>query len=125
MKTALKGFLLDYAKTHPSNPFDEENYYGGSPIIGYHEDVNPDADNGDAWLESCTSYIWKVGTLTLLDDNKRDFGWVFIGIQRTSNEPPEFFGFYDLPEGENTDASRVIKRIVTCLQNSDCIFEDR
>ena len=119
---ALKAFLLDYAKQHDLQPLDEDRYWGG-PIIGYSEDINPDADNGDAWLENRTSYIWKVGTLAILDDNKRDFAYVFIGIQRTSGAAPEFFGFYHLPEGENTDAGRVIKRIVKCLQDSDIIFE--
>ena len=120
---SLEKFLLEYAKTHDLNPLDPESYWA-RPIIGYSEDVNPDADNGEAWLENRTSYIWKVGTLAILDDNKRDFAYVYIGIQRTSKHAPEFFGFYHLPDGENTDAGRVIKRIVKCLQDSDCIFED-
>lgn len=120
---ALKLFLTHYATQHELQPLDKEKYWA-SPIIGYSEDVSPDADNGDAWLKSGSSYIWKVGTLAILDDNKRDFAYVFIGIQRTSKHAPEFFGFYHLPEGENTDARSVVKRVLKCVQQSDIIFED-
>ena len=81
MSGMLREFLRTEARKSEHRPYDPDKYWGEHPIEGYAEDVNEDALT-NAWLDKSTSYIYKVGCLTLFDDNKRDFGWAFVGIER-------------------------------------------
>lgn len=75
----------------------------------YSENKNNDALS-DAWLENRTSYIYKVGVMTAIDNNKCDFVHVVIGTQRGENSEPELKGYFYFGEGENDDIGRTMKR---------------
>lgn len=89
--------------------------------VAYEEDVNPDAAS-DAWLESCTSFIYKIGVLSVVDANKCDFATVFIGHQRTPGAKPEFIGYLNWSDGENDDPKRSLARYVKLIQQSHFMF---
>jgi hypothetical protein len=91
-------------------------------IEGYAEDVNEDALT-NAWLDKSTSYIYKVGCLRLFDDNKRDFGWAFVGIERDPGDF-QYLGSLYFRDGENTDCGRVMRRVLACLAGCDIVFQD-
>lgn len=94
-----------------------------APIVRYEESVNPDAANGGAWLESNTSYIWKVGVLSIADGNKRDWAYLLIGHQREPNARFEFIGKLYWSDGENDDPGRCLRRYVECAARADVLFE--
>ncbi len=70
MKEFLKNYLIKEKKISPE-------YYR----FNYSEDVNEDALSND-WLESGTSFIYKVGVLTAVDSNKCDFAQIAIASMR-------------------------------------------
>ena len=94
------------------------------PIVSYQEDINPDAVNGDDWLENNTSYIWKVGVLSIADGNKRDWAHLLIGHQREPGATCEFIGKPNWYDGENDDPGRCLKRYIKCAELADVLFED-
>lgn len=95
-----------------------------APIVSYREDINPDAADGDAWLKNRTSYIWKVGVLSIADGNKRDWGYLLIGHQRMPDAECEFIGELYWRDGENDDPGKCLKRYVRCAEMADVLFED-
>lgn len=101
--------------------------YSYADFVGYEEDVNPDAEDGskDLWLESRTSYIWKVGTLVVIDGNKCDYASVVLGIQRDSDSLPEVIGTLDFKDGENTDIACTMKRFMDNLLQAHHLFRTR
>jgi len=92
------------------------------PIIVYREDANDDALTG-AWLDNETSYIWKVGVLSVVDGNKRDWGYLFIGHHRKPNYPFEFIGELCWGNGEKDDPGQCLERYLKCAKNADILFE--
>jgi len=94
------------------------------PIVAYQEDVNPDAINGEAWLKNETSYIWKVGVLSIADGNKRDWAYLLIGHQRDEKYGCELIGKLYYSDGENDDPGRCLKRALKCAQDADIVFDD-
>lgn len=88
---------------------------------GYSEDVNEDALS-DKWLESKTSYIWKVGTLAQWDSNKCDYIRVFIGHERAPGQY-EFIGMLHYSDGENDDPGRCLRRYPECLADVHPVFD--
>ena len=92
----------------------------------YKEGVNNDArsERSEAWLKNHTSYIWKVGVLTLVDANKCDWGYAWIGILRNDTSLPELVGKFMFPDGENTDVFRVVQRAVALMQGADILFQE-
>ena len=93
-------------------------------VTEYNEDINPDAINGDAWLDNNTSYIWKVATLSLIDSNKCDFVTVFIGHKRSPSHDPEFIGELYWQDGENDDIGRCLERYIECLRMGHSVFDN-
>jgi hypothetical protein len=81
--------------------------------VRYEEDVNPDALTR-AWLDNRTSYIWKVGVLTLADNNKLDWIHVLIGHEREPGKL-ELVGRFDYEDGENDDPARSVARAVELM----------
>lgn len=92
---------------------DAEDFFGCS--VSYSEDENADAINGDAWLENRTSFIWKVGTLGVVDGNKADWVRLYIGHQRSPRLAPEFIGELYWRGGENDDPGRCLRRYIATL----------
>ena len=75
----------------------------------YVEDVNEDALS-NKWLETQTSYIWKVGVLAVIDPNKCDWCYLHIGHQRNPKAEPEYVGCLCWRDGENDDIGRCLAR---------------
>lgn len=116
----LENFLRDRAHEISPNIFD-----GDYPDrVNYAENINPDAINGEAWLENETSYIWKVGVLMATDSNKCDWVNVFIGHQRGEGEAFEFIGHLFWRDGENDDIGRSLSRYLQCMRSSDSLFDN-
>ena len=95
------------------------------PYGSYQENISPDAiSDNDAWLNNGTSYIWKVGVLSVADGNKTDWIDVYIGVKRDEDSHPYIIGRLTFPDGENTDCGRVMKRVFKMLAMSNNVFED-
>lgn len=120
MKDVLKNFLLAIAEEKHA-----EDIADGYDSVNYKEDINPYAIDGDKWLDTHTSYIWKVGVLTLIDSNKCDYVYAFIGHQRSPDHAPEIIGQLYWKDGENDDIGRSLVRYVKCLSFIHPVFEDR
>lgn len=88
----------------------------------YSEDVNPDAIDGDAWLNSMTSYIWKVGVLAQWDSNKFDHARLFIGHEREPGSL-QYIGCLYWEGGENDDIGRSLERYVDIARWMHPVFE--
>jgi len=101
---------LLYSKADEISPLHEDFPDGRK----YEETVNPDAINGDAWLENNTPYIWKVGVLCQWDSNKFDYCRVFIGHEREPGNI-DFIGMLYWPDGENDDIGRSLQRYLHCI----------
>lgn len=87
----------------------------------YAEDTNPDAINGDAWLDNNTTYIWKIGVLAQIDSNKRDHASLFIAHERQPGRF-EFIGMLNWNGGENDDIARSIQRYVRLAASADPVL---
>lgn len=96
------------------NYLEQQGANRDNSFVRYKESINKDALT-EAWLENRTSYIWKVGVLTLIDNNKADFIHVAIGTQRMPQASPVVVGYFHFKEGENDDPTRVIERAVNLL----------
>lgn len=105
---SLEQFLKAEAEKFRPGILSDDNHY-----VRFHEDVNPDALDGDKWLKTNTSYIWKVGVLLLIDNNKCDWVHVFIGHERAPGKL-EFIGKLYFSDGENDDMGRSMKRYLEC-----------
>lgn len=106
--------MLDkFIKNEASKLFPD--LFGRSEWFHPHEmwrsSVNPDALDG-SWLESKTTYIYKVGTYIVSDDNKLDWLFAFYGYQRSKNGDYEFLGYLHFPRGENDDMTNTFQSIV-------------
>ena len=88
----------------------------------YQENINPDALSED-WLKNGTSYIYKVGVVTAIDNNKCDWVHVIIGVQRKFNSTPEVKGSFYFCNGENDDIKNVIKRSVELMRSIHPVFD--
>ena len=93
-------------------------------IVSYRENVNPYAIDGDKWLETNTSFIWKVGVLSVADGNKRDWCLLFMAQQRSPEHEFEFIGKLEWSDGENDDPGRCLRRMVKCSSQADILYED-
>lgn len=89
----------------------------------YTESVNPDALS-EAWLDNRTTYIWKVGVLSLIDSNKADFARIYIGHHRAPARPVELIGMLNWQDGENDDIGRSLRRYVDTVDGHHPIFEN-
>ena len=114
-KSSMKEFLLQKA--------DLSEYLKEWCQIKYRENINPDAINGDAWLDKGTTYIWKVGVLAVIDANKCDWVQVLIGHQRSPDRPMEFIGKLNWQDGENDDIGRSLDRYLDLMRSMDTVFE--
>lgn len=113
---SLKNFLIAEAdKVSPLNPEWPDRR-------AYHENVSEDAINGDAWLESGSSYIWKVGVLAQIDSNKCDYVRMFIAHERRPGQL-EFIGMLYWRDGENDDIGRSLRRYVKVASFIHPVFE--
>ena len=101
----------------------EECDLGDVYAVNFASDVNPDAINGDDWLENDTSYIYEIGVLTLIDSNKCDFIHVFIGQRRSADTAPEFIGYLYWRDGENDDPARTLQRVRKLLASTHPVFQ--
>jgi hypothetical protein len=95
-----------------------------TPIVSYVEDVNDDALSDD-WLANGTSYIWKVGVLSVADGNKRDWAYLFIGHHRDQHHGFEFIGRLNWADGENDDPARCLRRYLECAASADILFDEQ
>lgn len=91
--------------------------------VGYQENVNEDALT-DKWLETGTSYIWKVGVITAIDPNKCDWVYLAIGTQRSPRWPVDIIGHLSFKRGENDDIRATIDRAIKSLEMIHPVFEN-
>ncbi len=122
MKSELEKFLRDHVRNNASSAVTEYGIINTS----YAEHCNDDAIDGDRWLETGTSYIWKVGLLGVVDSNKADWGWLHIAHQRDDESKPEIIGALHWAQGENDDVGRCLQRYVYALNAShtmDSLFQ--
>lgn len=89
----------------------------------YAENVNPDALT-DKWIESNTSYIWKVGVLVVADPNKCDWVYLYIGHQRQPSAGFEFIGKLYWRDGENDDIGASLRRYVSLANSIHPVFDE-
>lgn len=120
VKRLVISSLEDFLRGEAKDILGEDRYV--APIVSYQEDVNDDAKT-DAWLDNNTSYIWTVGVLAVVDGNKRDWGYLFIGHQREPGAPFEFIGKLHWADGENDDPKRCLGRYIKCAKMADILFE--
>lgn len=115
----LRDFLVAEAqKSHPQI-FDREFI---ALQVGYAESISPDAIDGDKWLESRTSYIWKVGVLSVVDGNKSDWAHLFIGHWRSPEHDCELIGHLFWFDGENDDIARSLARYLKCAEYANTLL---
>ena len=90
----------------------------------YQASTNPDAIEGDRWLENGTSYIWRIGVLAQIDSNKCDYARLFIAHER---EPGwfEFIGELYWQDGESDDIGRSLARYLDCARQMHPVFDPR
>lgn len=105
----LDKFVQEKAKELFPDLFEHSEYF--HPNEMWRESVNPDALSGD-WLENDTTYIYKVGTYIVSDDNKMDWLYAFYGYQRQEDSGFEFLGYLHFPQGENDDMDRTFNSII-------------
>jgi hypothetical protein len=76
----------------------------------------------EGWLENSTSYIWRVGVLTRIDNNKADWMHVWIGHER---KPGQFqlIGHLEYADGENDDPGRCLARALWLLGHQHPSFD--
>lgn len=104
---SLRALLTEYAdKAMPK--YDSDEYYER-----YSDNTNQAALT-DAWLEDSSSYIWRVGVLTRIDNNKSDWMFAFIGHERAPGQF-EFIGSLHYADGENDDPGRCLARALELL----------
>jgi hypothetical protein len=90
---------------------------------GYYEDINKDAAT-NKWLDSQTSFVWKVGVLSIIDSNKCDWVHFALAIQKTPHSEIDIIGHFNFCDGENDDIGRVLKRMIGCLKQLHPVFEE-
>lgn len=90
--------------------------------IGYNETVCDNSDNRDfdeddnnslEFIEESKnySYVYRIGVLSMFDNNKSDFGEFHIGFQSDKDSEMIYMGKIDFEDGENMDITTTIKRI--------------
>ena len=114
--------MKDFLKQKLSEIYPSTIEYKDLMTLQYSEDVNEDVTTGD-WLENRTSFIYKVGVLAAIDNNKCDYVYIAIGTQRTESSEPVLKGSFYFNQGENDDMGRVIKRALNCLEFIHSAFE--
>lgn len=114
---------LEEAARKDGIDLDYKTDFGPLYNINYQNDVNPDAIDGDAWLENNTSYIHEIGVLTLIDSNKCDFIHVYFGQKRKPDWEPEVIGRMHWRDGENDDPARTLKRVRDVLASIHPVFQ--
>ncbi len=120
-EAGLEPGLLANGDIHPSRTLRRlHDVYA----VDFASDVNPDAIDGDEWLENGTSFIYEVGVLTLIDSNKCDFIHVFIGQRRGADTAPEFIGHLHWRDGENDDPARTLQRVRKLLRSIHPVFHE-
>lgn len=111
----LRQLLIDQANADTSR-YDPDNWHER-----YTEHDNPAALT-DAWLENSSSYIWRVGVLTRIDNNKADWMHVWIGHERRPGKT-EYIGHLHYADGENDDPGRCLMRALELLAMQHPSFE--
>lgn len=89
----------------------------------YHEDVNPDALDGDKWIENETSPIWKIGVIVLADSNKLDWASVFIAYEHEPGQQ-DFIGMLKWDGGENDFIGSSMKRAYELMKQRESVFQN-
>lgn len=87
----------------------------------YSQDTNDDALS-DAWLDKGSSYIWRVGTLSIWDANKCDWCGLVFGQRRDPDRRPEVIGSARWDDGENDDPARTFVRALTAAAMVHPVF---
>jgi hypothetical protein len=106
--------LEDFLRTEAHTRFDlagwdlEELADWPKPRIIYRENVHPDALT-DRCYESHTSFIWKVGVLSVIDGNKMDWMNVLMGYEVRPGHF-EIIGEFKFEQGENADLAWTLHR---------------
>ena len=89
----------------------------------YRQNTNDDAKT-DAWLASGTSYIWRVGVLTIWDANKCDQCGVVFGHRREPGYDHQVIGWANWSEGENDDPARTWQRVIDLAAETHPVFHN-
>lgn len=118
--TNLEDYLKGYARYQLRGISPGTHYDAGR--VSYTEDINPDVLDG-SWIHKQTSYIWKVGVLSIVDPNKADWAYLVIGHERLPGMR-EFIGIMRWKAGENDDIARCLRRYVECAGFNDTIFAE-
>ncbi len=111
MEQFLKDYLVNKKQVEP------EFYH-----FDYSEDINQDAITGD-WLENRTSYIYKIGVLAAIDNNKCDYVSIAFSSMRGENSQPEIKGYLEFSQGENDDIGSTMDRAFKLIQHMHPAFE--
>ncbi len=111
MSFELKKYILEKTGLSP-----ERNH------ITYREDKNNDALTNE-WLEQGTSWVYKVGVITVIDANKCDWVYFAVGIQKYKDSNVDVIGHFGFANGENDDIGRVLERAMELLKSIHPVFE--
>ena len=112
--------MEDFLKQELLKKIEAEEYYA----FDYNENVNQDALT-EEWLENNTSYIYKVGVMTAVDNNKCDFAHIAIATQRCDKSNPELKGYFHFNKGENDDMGLVLERAFELIKWMHPAFEPK
>ena len=119
----LRKYLESEAnKLHPDNFRHCDMLKGTEGVAHYAENVNPDALDDRKWLDNGTSYIWKVGVLAVIDRNKSDWAYLYIGHERAPGQY-QFIGFLYWENGENDDIALCLDRYLKCAASASNLFK--
>lgn len=88
----------------------------------YAENVNEDALS-NKWLDTGTGYIWTVAALAVIDPNKCDWVYLYIGHLRSPTAKPEYIGCLHWRSGENDDIGRCLRRYLEIAEFIHPVFE--
>lgn len=92
-------------------------YYIGynETICENHDNIDYDEDNRNSldFIDDSKnySYVYRIGVLSMFDNNKSDFGEFHIGFQSNKDGEMVYMGKIDFEDGENMDITTTIKRI--------------
>lgn len=114
----MRKFLEEKAKLSER----QSDEMGCGYYIGYHETISETDDERDFEeddkysLEFCRdkenySYVYRIGVLSMFDNNKSDFGEFHIAFQSDKGGEMIYMGKVNFEDGENMDITQTIKRI--------------
>lgn len=93
------GYFVNYRETICENSSETDYSEDGRISLDFIRD------------KSNYSYVYKIGVLSMFDNNKCDFGEFHIGFQTDEDSEMIYMGKINFEDGENMDIETTIKRI--------------